>query len=245
MKKFFDIRYEFDVEEVQRRIDEAVKNGEKGYICVADGNILQMVHNDADYREVVDGALFSICDSSWVPKMIKRIYGEEYRHYTGSDIFRDITEMKKYRQLFLGTSQEILDGLRTELTKIDESYADMHYEALPYCKVEEFDYAAIAETVRQDHPDIIWVALGAPKQERFMRLLMPHLERGVMIAVGAVFNFRCGLESAPKRAPQWVLKCHLEFVYRLFSEPKKQWQRCRMILKTLPAIYRKEKRLEK
>lgn len=242
MVKYFDIRYEFSVEEVHRCIDEVVRRGEKGYICVADGNILQMVYNDADYREVVDGALFSICDSSWVPKMIKRIYGEEYGHYTGSDIFRDITEMKKYRQLFLGTSQEILDGLRAKLTKIDAAYADMHYEALPYCEVEEFDYVAIAETVRRDNPDIIWVALGAPKQERFMNRLQPYLKRGVMIAVGAVFNFRCGLESAPKRAPQWVLKCHLEFLYRLLSEPKKQGQRCRLILKTLPAIYRKEKK---
>jgi N-acetylglucosaminyldiphosphoundecaprenol N-acetyl-beta-D-mannosaminyltransferase len=243
MKKFFDIRYEFSVEEVHRRIDEAVRKGEKGYICVADGNILQMVHNDADYRRVVDGALFSICDSSWVPKMIRRLYGEKYRHYTGSDIFRDITEMKKYRQLFLGSSQEILDGLRRELTMIDTSYADMRYEALPYCRVEEFDYEAIAKTVRQENPDIIWVGLGAPKQERFMSLLLPHIERGVMIAVGAVFNFRCGLESAPKRAPQWVRKCHLEFVYRLFSEPDKQWQRCKLILNTLPAIYKKEKNI--
>ena len=84
--------------------------------------------------------------------------------------------------------------------------------------VEEFDYANIAKEIETDEADIIWIALGAPKQEYFMDRLKPHLKRGVMIAVGAVFKFYSGVEA--RRAPKWIIKWHLEFVYRIFREPR-------------------------
>lgn len=89
MEKYFDIRYEFDVPTVHKSIGEHATTGKPGYICVADGNILTMVHNDEEYRNIIDGSMFSICDSSWVPKFVKRIYGYERSHYCGSDIFKE------------------------------------------------------------------------------------------------------------------------------------------------------------
>lgn len=242
MNTYFNINYEFDRQIIWNKIDEQLQKEGAQYICVADGNILQMVHRDLAYREIVNGSLFSICDSSWVPVFLKRLYGVEYQQYCGSQIFEDLTGKKQYRQFFIGTSETILSGLRTELLKKDPSVSDMMFFAPPFCKVEEFDYPSIAEMINKDNPDIIWVALGAPKQENFMHRLQPFLRRGVMIGVGAVFNFYCGLENAPKRAPQWMIDHHLEFVYRVFSEPQKQLQRCRQIIGTLPKIYIEEKR---
>ena len=88
--------------------------------------------------------------------------------------------------------------------------------------------------MEESEADIIWVALGAPKQEIFMSKLKPHLKRGVMIAVGAAFKFHCGIDE--KRAPQWMLKVHLEWVYRIMRSPKKQLKRCSMIILTLPRL---------
>ena len=88
----------------------------------------------------------------------------------------------------------------------------MTFLELPYMSVEEFDYANIAKEIETDEADIIWIALGAPKQEYFMDRLKPHLKRGVMIAV----------------------------VYRIFREPKKQLKRCGMILFTLPELLLRE-----
>ncbi len=241
MTQHFNINYEFDRAAIQREIDGQLQKEGARYICVADGNILQMVHKDQEYRRVVNESLFSICDSSWVPLFLKRLYGVQYQQYCGSQIFEDLTRKKQYRQFFIGTSEKVLEGLKTELAKTDPSVSDMTFFAPPFCKVEEFDYAGIAEMINRDNPDIVWVALGAPKQENFMHRLQPYLKRGVMIGVGAVFNFYCGLENAPKRAPQWMVKSHLEFVYRIFSEPKKQLKRCKDILTTLPKIYQEER----
>lgn len=241
MNRYFNINYEFDRQTVSNRIDEHLQKEGAGYICVADGNIMQMVHKDLEYREVVNNSMFSICDSSWAPLFLKRLYGISYQQYCGSQIFEDLTGKKKYRQLFIGTSEKTLDGLRTELSKVDPTINGMTFYAPPFCKVDEFDYPAIADMINKDNPDIIWVALGAPKQENFMHRLQPYLRRGVMIGVGAVFNFYCGLENAPKRAPKWMTKYHLEFLYRVFSEPRKQIQRCRQIIVTFPQIYREER----
>ena len=71
-----------------------------------------------------------------------------------------------------------------------------------------------------------------------MARLKPHLHRGVMIAVGAAFNFFSGLNV--KRAPQWMVRHHLEFVYRIFSEPRKQLKRCAWIVVMLPRLLAEE-----
>lgn len=240
MKTFFNIRYEMDRCEVHRAIAEQLTKPCSDYICVADGTILTIVNKDQDYREVVNGGMFSICDSSYVPLYIKWLYGERYGQYCGSEIFKDIVTDRKYRMIFLGTQQNILDGLKANLVKINPDIEHMTFNELPFKKVEEFDYEGIADMIEKDGADIIWIALGAPKQEIFMSLLKPHLKHGVMIAVGAAFKFYSGVAS--NRAPQWMVRNHLEFVHRIFKEPKKQLKRCSMIVFTLPKLLWEERK---
>ena len=234
MENYFNIRYEFDKQSVFRAIDEALLLGTPGYICVSDGVILATVNKDAEYREVVDGAMFSVCDSGYVPLYLRWIYGIERKQYCGSEIFMDIIRTKRYRMAFLGTTQQTLDGLKQHLSEIDPRIEDMWFYSLPYKPVDEFDYPAIAEMLEKDGAEIIWIALGAPKQEIFMSKLKPHLERGVMIAVGAAFKFYS--DTDVNRAPSWMVRAHLEFVHRIYCEPKKQLRRCSMIIVSLPKL---------
>lgn len=235
----FHINYEPDRSKVLSEIDGRIKSGKPGYVCVSDGNILTMVHKDLEYRKVVQGSMFSIVDSSWVPVFVKRLYGLNWQQYCGSQIFDDITRMGKYRMYFLGAKQDVLDALKAKMTEIDPAIGEMKFVELPFCKVEDFDYEAIAAAINDDAPDIIWLSLGAPKQEIFASKLSPLLNKGVVIPVGAVFNFRS--ELGIRRAPQWMVKCHIEFVWRIFSEPRKQICRCWNIIRTLPSIYKEEK----
>ena len=177
--------------------------------------------------------------------MVNRFYGTDYKNYCGADLFLDYIKRRKYKQFFLGASRKVLDGLKVEMTKLDPAIANMRFEELPFRKVEEFDYEGIAAMINEDAPDIIWVSLGCPKQEQFMQRLQPHLKRGVMFGFGAIFNFYSGLEDAPKRAPKWMINMRLEFLYRIFSEPKKQIKRCWMIANTLPKAYRAERKVKK
>lgn len=238
MKEYFNIRYEFNRERVHRAISERVDYPGSDYICVADGVILHHANYRRDYHEAINGGMFSICDSSYVPLYIRLIHGHRVTQYTGSEIFEDIVRSRKYRMMFLGTRTEILEGLRRNITEWNPEVAEMKFVELPFCEVSEFDYESISAMIHEDKADIIWIALGAPKQEYFMQRLKPHLNRGVMIAVGAAFKFYSGVSV--KRAPKWMVKSHLEFLQRLVKEPKKQFGRCVGIIKSLPHILRKE-----
>ena len=243
MQSYFNINYEFDKSAVHQAIAKRLDEPGADYICVADGTILTVVNKDKDYREVVNGGMFSICDSSYVPLYIKWLYGERYGQYCGSEIFKDIVSGGKYRMIFLGTQQNILDGLKANLAKLNPEVVNMTFSELPFRKVDEFDYEGIAEMIEKDGAEIIWIALGAPKQEIFMSRLKPHLKHGVMIAVGAAFKFYSGVSS--NRAPRWMVRHHLEFVHRIFKEPKKQLKRCSMIVFTLPKLLWQERKRKK
>ena len=238
MERYFNIRYEFDRSEVHKAISSRLTQPGSDYICVSDGNILNNAYRNKEYLDVINGGMFSICDSSYVPVYLKWIYNINRDQYAGSDIFYDIVTQNKYRMIFLGTQQSTLDSLKKELTKLNPDVANMTFKELPFLPVEDFDYQGIAKMIEEDKAEIIWISLGAPKQERFMAKLKPYLSHGVMIAIGATFNFYSGLNI--KRAPKSMVKNHMEFIYRIYSEPQKQIMRCWGILSTLPALLRGE-----
>lgn len=238
MNIYFNIRYEMDREEVHRAIERRIAENRADYICVTDGVIVNMANRNPDYLDVVNGGLFSICDSSYVPLYIRMIHGHKHRQYCGCQIFRDIVSKQKYRMMFLGSRQPVLNGLRAELAKWNPDVLDMKFIELPFLDVDDFDYPAIADMIDKDGADIIWVSLGAPKQEIFMSRLKPFLSRGIMIAIGAAFKFYSG--QGAQRAPDWMVKYHLEFIYRLGQEPAKQFRRCFNIVRTLPRMLHNE-----
>lgn len=233
MEKFFDIRYEFDKELVWDGIDRQIASGKPGYICVADGVVVNHVQHNPDYRQTVDHGMFAICDSGWVPMYLHWIYGIRRPQYCGPMIFKDIVSQGKYRMIFLGTDTRTLEALRYRLAQLNPAVMGMVFFELPFRSVDEFDYPAIARMIEADGASIIWIALGAPKQDFFMRRLQPYLKSGVMIGVGAAFNFYSGIE---RRAPEWVIRMHLEFVYRILQHPKKQLVRCMGIVSSLPGL---------
>jgi N-acetylglucosaminyldiphosphoundecaprenol N-acetyl-beta-D-mannosaminyltransferase len=144
----------------------------------------------------------------------------------------------------LGNTRLILDGLSENLSKIDPAIQTMSFEELPFRKVEDFDYKDIAEIINKEKPDIIWVSLGAPKQEFFMARLLPYLDQGIMFGFGAIFNFNAGAGNV-KRAPQWMLKLKMEWLYRAIEEPKKNIPRYWGFIKILPKLIFQEIRNNK
>ena len=238
-ESFFNIDYLFGKENVLSAVDNVVMASGKGYIVVADGVVANTVHRVPEYRDTVNNSLFAICDSSWIPLYINRIYGLQRDQYCGSDIFMDIVSSQKYRMFFMGTDSVTLAGLKSELVKINPAVSDMSFYPLPFRDVEAFDYEEIAGILEADGAQIIWVALGAPKQCYFMQRLNQYLKSGVMIGVGAAFKFFSG--NAEKRAPSWMIKLHLEFLYRIIQDPQKQLKRCWMIIRCLPEMIKEEK----
>jgi N-acetylglucosaminyldiphosphoundecaprenol N-acetyl-beta-D-mannosaminyltransferase len=146
--------------------------------------------------------------------------------------------------MFLGALENTLQALKERLSAIDERIASMPFVSLPFLDVSKFNYPEIAQEIKQQDPDLIFISLGMPKQEFFMHKLYPYLDKGILIGVGAAFKFHSGL-SNQKRAPRWMIRSKMEWIHRILSEPKKQIKRCSLIASTMPFIFIKEYKKKK
>ena len=119
---------------------------------------------------------------------------------------------------------------------------DMTHVDVPFVPVEEFDYPAIAKQINNLKPDIVWVSLGAPKQETFISNIFPFIEQGVLFGIGAAFNFYTGDLHNNKTEIGGVRLIWLE---RIFKEPKKQIKRMINYLFIMPRLFREEEKKAK
>lgn len=239
-KTYFNVKIEFDKEKLDNTIFNAIENGIVGYSCSVESNNLTVANKNPEFLKVLNGALVNNCDGSVLAKILGKIHHEPLDSYIGADIFIKYIKMCKFKQFFLGNTPEVLAGLRENLSKIDPKIKDMRFETLPFRKVDEFDYQGIADMINAENPDIIWVSLGAPKQEMFMSRLQPYLKRGVMFGYGAIFNFNAGVGEV-KRAPQWMLNLRLEWLHRALEQPQKNIPRYWGFIKILPQLIREER----
>lgn len=239
MNTYFNVKLEFDKQRVHDLIQNAIQENRKGYVCAIESNNLAVANKNIPFKEVVNNSLINVCDGSNVAWILGLIYKKDFHSYIGNDLFNYFINQKCYQQYFIGNTHEILCNLKEELVKIDPNIAGMSFESLPFCRVEDFDYKQIADKINLADPDIIWVSLGAPKQEFFMANLLPYLNRGVLFGVGAAFNFSAKFGPV-KRAPSWMLKLRLEWLYRAVEEPKKNIPRYWNFIKILPTLIYKE-----
>jgi N-acetylglucosaminyldiphosphoundecaprenol N-acetyl-beta-D-mannosaminyltransferase len=92
----------------------------------------------------------------------------------------------------------------------------------PFRPLNGDEERALVEQVDSCRPDIIWVGLSTPKQERFMASYLPKLNTPLMVGVGAAFDFHSG---RVKQAPRWMQRSGTEWFYRLCQEPRRLWKR--------------------
>ena len=131
-----------------------------------------------------------------------------------------LSEQYGYRHYFYGSTPETLQLLKE---KVEEKY-HLHIvglESPPFRKLTEEEDRAVVERIRVARADFVWVGLGAPKQERWMYEHKGRVD-SLMIGVGAGFDYFAG---NIKRAPLWMQKCSLEWLYRLKQDPKRLFKR--------------------
>jgi N-acetylglucosaminyldiphosphoundecaprenol N-acetyl-beta-D-mannosaminyltransferase len=92
----------------------------------------------------------------------------------------------------------------------------------PFRPLNYFEESEVRKLLNQLRPDIVWVGLSTPKQERFMAEYLPQLNTTLMIGVGAAFDFHTG---RLKDSPQWIKQLGLQWLHRLYQEPARLWRR--------------------
>lgn len=239
--RIFDLNFEFQPDCLLDCIDKRIQSKEPGYVCVVDSSVLSRTHYETDYHGVVNGAFVNACDGSSIVLMAKMLYGGNPQVFNGPQIFAHYIE-KDLKQVVLGNTEEMFDNVVNMLKDKGKWNGQITHIPLPFLKVEEFDYVGISKQINEILPDIVWVSLGNPKQERFMGLMLPHIEQGVMFGIGAALNFCTG----DLKLPDFHVG-PMKFIWltRLFQDPKRQVKANWVVLKTLPKIYWQEMKRKK
>lgn len=229
--KCFNIHLTFGIENVDNNINKILKNNTKGYVCVVDINVLSMTFIDSNYHKIVNNATFNTCDGSFLAflKNIKSNRSENYYSYNGPEIFKKYIVRNDIKQLLIGSSSSDFKLLKNMISR----HNHLFNIELPFNDVHQFNYNQISKEINKINPQIIWVMLGAPKQEVFISKIYPLLDNGLIFGSGAALNFFFNRISN-----RFFSIYGMRFIWleRIFYEPKKQLKRIYMFLKVLPKI---------
>ena len=134
-----------------------------------------------------------------------------------------LEEGRKKRVMFMGSSEKVLELIRKKAAQVYPNIEVVTYSPPYKPEFSDEDNRAIIEAINRANPDLLWIGMTAPKQEKWTyshwNELNIHCHVGT---IGAVFDFFAGTY---KRAPQWWQEHSLEWLYRLIKEPKRMWRR--------------------
>lgn len=232
----FNTHLEFDSQKLFYAIEKRIAEKEPGYICVCDSSVMTRIHQDKEYRELINGAFINTCDGSSICTLAKMIYGGNPVSVNGPELFEKYTKIP-YKQVIIGNTEPIVQMVRDKMKEEKHDSSHIDHLQVPFCKVDEFDYEGIAKEINEKGYDIIWVSLGNPKQEIFMRNITPYLKQGVMFGIGAALNFWVGDLSLPKFH---IGPVRFMWFTRIFEDPKRMVKATWVVLKALPSIYLEE-----
>ena len=204
------------------RVLDALDRGRGGWIITANLDHLRRAERDGEYRQMLDEADMVVADGMpliWA----SRLQGTPLpQRVAGSSMVSTLAHgmAPQGRRLFLlggapGTAEQARDTLLRRypgLNVVGTHCPPMGFEDDPD------QMQTIEEALREARPDVVYVALGSPKQERLIRQMRPLLPQAWWMGVGISLSFLCG---DVKRAPRWVQRCGLEWVHRLAQEPRR------------------------
>ncbi len=194
------------------------------YVCISNVHTTVMASEDEQYRRVQNEAVMALPDGKPLVLACRKKGFKNAKRIAGPDLMPGILNTSQkygYTHYFYGSTEETLELLKKKLLK---KYPDIKIAGMyapPFRPLTEMEDEVIIKQINDTAPDFIWVGLGAPKQENWMNSHKGKLN-GVMLGVGAAFDFHAG---TVKRAPRWMQEWCLEWLYRLWQDPRRLFKR--------------------
>lgn len=197
----------------------------RGYVCCATAYNTNLARSDLALRAAYNAALLTTPDGMplvWLGRWhghraITRVYGPDLL-LAACDAGRAVG----LRHFFYGGAPGVAEQLRATLTARFPGLEIVGTFAPPFRELTPDEFAQLQRQVAATRPDVIWVGLSTPKQEKFMASAWSQLDAAVLVGVGAAFDFHSG--RVPQ-APRWMQRSGLEWLHRLATEPRRLWRR--------------------
>jgi N-acetylglucosaminyldiphosphoundecaprenol N-acetyl-beta-D-mannosaminyltransferase len=206
-------------------IAAAVKKRQRGYICVTGVHGVMEAQDDLEFKRILNQAFLCTPDGMpmvWAGKLAGH---REMRRVYGPDLMLDVcawSEQSGCKHFFYGGAEGVAGLLAKNLQAKFPKLQVVGTYTPPFRRLNAAEEQSLAEQIRAAQPDILWVGLSTPKQEKFMAEYGPKLAATLMVGVGAAFDFHTG---RVKQAPRWMQRSGLEWFFRLCSEPRRLGKR--------------------
>lgn len=200
------------------------ENKRSSYVCVANVHMLIEAYKSKAFANYVSNADLITPDGMPLAKAIKALYGVKQERVAGMDLLPDLLSIAEERKLgvfFYGGSQQMLNLTSEHLTN---TYPDLIISGLyspPFRELSQQEETDVIGLINNSNPSIVFVILGCPKQEKWMYEMRNKIQ-AVMIGVGGALPVMIGMQ---KRAPFWMRKNSLEWLFRLYQEPRRLFKR--------------------
>lgn len=205
-------------------IENNLEKMKGNYICVSNVHTTVISYDNKEYQKVQNGAALAIPDGGPLSVVGRKRGFLDMQRTTGPDLMGEIFKVsveKGYSHYFYGSTDDTLLKLKG---KLEDNYKGIRIAGMyspPFRSLNTKEDNGIIEKINAANADFIWVGLGAPKQEVWMSQHKNKIS-GLMIGVGAGFDYYAG---NIKRAPMWMQKSNLEWLYRLMQDPKRLFKR--------------------
>lgn len=210
--------------EAVQRIEEMIASREPHYVCTANVDFVVQARHDAELRRILNGADLTLCDGTplvWASRLLGNPLPERV---AGSDLVPQLIERaagKNWRLFFLGATPE---ANAQAIANVRGQFPNVFANGFspPFQRLAEINNIEIAKRIRATQPDILLVAFGCPKAEKWIAANFRALGVPVTIGVGATIDFLAG---RVKRAPLWMQHAGVEWIFRLWQEPRRLFKR--------------------
>jgi N-acetylglucosaminyldiphosphoundecaprenol N-acetyl-beta-D-mannosaminyltransferase len=206
------------------QIDDWVKQGEGHYICAANVHMVMEAHDSSSFRKIVNDADLVTPDGMPLVWMM-RLKGEHKQERVyGPTLMLQVLDMAQRNKIPVGFYGGSPDVLNTLVERMHEKYPALiiKFSLSPHFgQMSAEEDKLVVEMIRQSAIRILFVGLGCPKQEIWMAAHKDKIP-AVMIGVGAAFDFHAGKKA---QSPSILQRIGLEWLFRLFHEPKRLWRR--------------------
>jgi len=207
-------------------VDAMVAEDEQGYVCVCNVHTVMASQEDPELRAALMSSSLNVPDGQplvWALNTLghslrDRVYGPELMARASA---RAAASGQRF-YLYGGRNQGALVQLALNLRQRYPGIRIVGGYSPPHRTLTAEEQAAVAAEINDAKPDVVWVGIGVPKQEKWMTAFRPLLQAPVLIGVGAAFDFHAGLVP---QAPPWLQRAGLEWAYRLAHEPRRLWRR--------------------
>jgi N-acetylglucosaminyldiphosphoundecaprenol N-acetyl-beta-D-mannosaminyltransferase len=214
---------EIDLERAFDCVAERLALGAGGYVCFTNVHAVVTARDDAEFRAVTNGSLMSVADGKPVYWFGRWLRGADLGHVPGPDFMMEaLIRFRGSRHYFYGSTPATLERLVERLERELPGLNVCGFLSPPFGVFDDARKASDYVKIARARPDFVWVGLGAPKQEKWMAEARSALAPAILFGVGAAFDFHAG--TAP-RAPRWMGRAGLEWLFRLATEPRRLWKR--------------------